>query len=116
MALGLAQQLPVDEMHNYPREYLLNNLVILFGWRVAEELVLGRIATGAGNGIEKATGLVRRMACEWRMSEKLGPMTFGKKKKRFSWEEILPRRQTIRRARPLRSTLRSGALSKRATI
>ena len=79
MALGLTQQLPVDEMHNYPREYLLNNLVILFGGRVAEELVLEHITTGAGNDIEKATDLVRRMVCEWGMSEKLGPMTFGKK-------------------------------------
>ena len=79
MALGLTQQLPVDEMHNYPREYLLNNLVILFGGRVAEELVLEQVTTGAGNDIEKATDLVRRMVCEWGMSEKLGPMTFGKK-------------------------------------
>jgi len=79
MALGLTQQLPVDEMHNYPREYLLNNLVILFGGRVAEELVLEHITTGAGNDIEKATDLVRRMVCEWGMSERLGPMTFGKK-------------------------------------
>jgi cell division protease FtsH len=79
MALGLTQQLPVDEMHNYPREYLLNNLVILFGGRVAEELVLEHMTTGAGNDIEKATDLAHRMVCEWGMSEKLGPMTFGKK-------------------------------------
>ena len=79
MALGLTQQLPVDEKHTYPREYLLNNLVILFGGRVAEELVLEHMTTGAGNDIEKATDLARRMVCEWGMSEKLGPMTFGKK-------------------------------------
>ncbi|MGH7873125.1 MAG: ATP-dependent zinc metalloprotease FtsH [Candidatus Binatia bacterium] len=79
MALGLTQQLPEEEKHNYPREYLLNNLVILFGGRVAEELVLDQVTTGAGNDIEKATDLVRRMVCEWGMSEKLGPMTFGKK-------------------------------------
>ena len=79
MALGLTQQLPVDEKHTYPREYLLNNLVILFGGRVAEELVLEHTTTGAGNDIEKATELARRMVCEWGMSEKLGPMTFGKK-------------------------------------
>ena len=79
MALGLTQQLPMDEKHTYAREYLLNNLVILFGGRVAEELVLKHITTGAGNDIEKATDLVRRMVCEWGMSEKLGPMTFGKK-------------------------------------
>jgi len=79
MALGLTQQLPMDEKHTYPRDYLLNNLVILFGGRVAEELVLEHMTTGAGNDIEKATDLARRMVCEWGMSEKLGPMTFGKK-------------------------------------
>jgi cell division protease FtsH len=79
MALGLTQQLPMDEKYTYPREYLRNNLVILFGGRVAEELVLEQITTGAGNDIEKATDLARRMVCEWGMSDKLGPMTFGKK-------------------------------------
>jgi cell division protease FtsH len=79
MALGLTQQLPIDEKHTYAKEYLLNNLVILFGGRVAEELVLNHMTTGAGNDIEKATDLARRMVCEWGMSEKLGPMTFGKK-------------------------------------
>jgi cell division protease FtsH len=79
MALGLTQQLPMDEKHTYQREYLLNNLVILFGGRVAEELVLEQITTGAGNDIEKATDLAHRMVCEWGMSDKLGPMTFGKK-------------------------------------
>jgi cell division protease FtsH len=79
MALGLTQQLPIDEKHTYNKDYLLNNLVILFGGRVAEELVLKHMTTGAGNDIEKATDLARRMVCEWGMSEKLGPMTFGKK-------------------------------------
>ncbi|MGH7854785.1 MAG: ATP-dependent zinc metalloprotease FtsH [Candidatus Binatia bacterium] len=79
MALGLTQQLPIDEKHTYNKEYLLSNLVILFGGRVAEELVLNHMTTGAGNDIEKATDLARRMVCEWGMSEKLGPMTFGKK-------------------------------------
>ncbi|HTF92934.1 MAG TPA: ATP-dependent zinc metalloprotease FtsH [Verrucomicrobiae bacterium] len=79
MALGLTQQLPIDEKHTYAKEYLLNNLVILFGGRVAEELVLNHMTTGAGNDIEKATDLARRMVCEWGMSEKLGPMTFSKK-------------------------------------
>ena len=79
MALGLTQQLPMDEKHTYPRDYLLTNLVILFGGRVAEELVLEHMTTGAENDIEKATDLARRMVCEWGMSEKLGPMTFGKK-------------------------------------
>jgi cell division protease FtsH len=79
MALGLTQQLPIDEKHTYNKEYLLNNLAILFGGRVAEEVVLNHMTTGAGNDIEKATELARRMVCEWGMSERLGPMTFGKK-------------------------------------
>ena len=83
MALGLTQQLPEDEKHTYPKEYLLNNLVILFGGRVAEELVLEQVTTGAGNDIEKATDLARRMVCEWGMSEQLGPMIFGKKEQQI---------------------------------
>jgi cell division protease FtsH len=83
MALGLTQQLPIDEKHTYPKEYLLNNLAILFGGRVAEELVLKHMTTGAGNDIERATELARRMVCEWGMSEKLGPMTFGKKEEQI---------------------------------
>jgi len=79
MALGLTQQLPIDEKHTYPRNYLMNNLAILFGGRVAEELVLGEMTTGAGNDIERATELARKMVCEWGMSEQMGPLTFGKK-------------------------------------
>ena len=99
MALGLTMQLPTDEKHTYPREYLLNNLVILFGGRVAEELVLEQITTGAGNDIEKATDLAHRMVCEWGMSEKLGPMTFGKKE-----EEIFLGRDFTQRTDYSKST------------
>lgn len=83
MALGLTQQLPIDEKHTYPKDYLLNNVAILFGGRVAEELVLEHMTTGAGNDIERATDIVHRMVCEWGMSEKLGPMTFGKKEEQI---------------------------------
>ncbi len=79
MALGLTQQLPLDERHTYSREYLVNNIAVLMGGRVAEELVLNHLTTGAGNDIEKATEIARKMVCEWGMSEKLGPLTFGKK-------------------------------------
>ncbi len=79
MALGLTQQLPLDERHTYSREYLKNNIAVLMGGRVAEELVLDQLTTGAGNDIEKATDLARKMVCEWGMSEKIGPLTFGKK-------------------------------------
>jgi cell division protease FtsH len=83
MALGLTQQLPIDEKHTYPKDYLLNNITILFGGRVAEELVLNRMTTGAGNDIERATEIAHQMVCEWGMSEKLGPMTFGKKEEQI---------------------------------
>jgi cell division protease FtsH len=79
MALGLTQQLPIDERHTYSRAYLTNNITILMGGRVAEELVENELTTGAGNDIERATALARKMVCEWGMSEKLGPMTFGQK-------------------------------------
>ena len=87
----------MDEKHTYPREYLLNNLVILFGGRVAEELVLNHMTTGAGNDIEKATDLARRMVCEWGMSEKLGPMTFGKKEEEiFLGQRLYPESGLLR--------------------
>ena len=68
-ALGLTQQLPVDEKHTYPREFLLNNIIILLGGRAAEELILKDFTTGAGNDIERATNLARKMVCEWGMSD-----------------------------------------------
>ena len=78
-ALGVTQQLPIDERHTYSREYLKSNIAILMGGRVAEELVRGELTTGAGNDIERATALARKMVCEWGMSDKLGPITFGQK-------------------------------------
>jgi cell division protease FtsH len=78
-ALGLTQQLPMDEKHTYPRRYLLDNLAVLMGGRVAEELVLGEMTSGAGNDIERATETARKMVCQWGMSEKLGPLAFGQK-------------------------------------
>jgi cell division protease FtsH len=77
-ALGLTQQLPTDDKYNYSREYLLNRITILLGGRAAEELVLGQQTTGAGDDLEKATEMARKMVCEWGMSDQLGPLTFGK--------------------------------------
>ncbi len=77
-ALGLTQQLPEDEKHTYPKDYLLNNIAILMGGRAAEEIVLNMQTTGAGNDIEKASDLARKMVCDYGMSEDLGPLTFGK--------------------------------------
>ena len=83
MALGLTQQLPIDEKHNYSREYLQDQIAILLGGRIAEEITLGSITTGAGNDLERATDLARRMVCEWGMSDALGPLTFGKKEEQI---------------------------------
>ena len=78
-ALGVTQQLPKDEQHTYPKNYLYNNLAIFMGGRLAEEICLGQMTTGAGNDIERATELARKMVCEWGMSEKMGPLTYGTK-------------------------------------
>jgi cell division protease FtsH len=83
MALGLTQQLPIDEKHNYSREYLEDQIAILLGGRIAEELTIGSITTGAGNDLERATDLARRMVCEWGMSSAMGPLTFGKKEEQI---------------------------------
>ena len=92
-ALGVTMQLPTDDRHNYSKEFLYNNLAILMGGRVAEELILKHITTGAGNDIERATDLARKMVCEWGMSEKLGPLTFGRKEE----EIFLGRELTTKR-------------------
>lgn len=78
-ALGVTLQLPTNDRHNYSKEFLYNTLAILLGGRVAEELVFNQVTTGAGNDLERATALARQMVCEWGMSEKLGPLTFGQK-------------------------------------
>jgi cell division protease FtsH len=83
MALGLTQQLPVDEKHTYPKKYLMNNIIILLGGRAAEELVLNEFTTGSGNDIERATNLARKMVCEWGMSEEMGPLSYGKKEEQI---------------------------------
>jgi cell division protease FtsH len=83
MALGVTQQVPIDDRHSYTRDYIRNSLTIRFGGRAAEELIVGHITTGAADDIEKATEWARKMVCEWGMSEKLGPMTFGKKEEQI---------------------------------
>src|SRR3989475_1223674 len=77
-ALGLTQQLPLDDKYNYSRDYLVNQITILLGGRSAEEIVFQQQTTGAGNDLEKATEVARKMVCEWGMSDKMGPLTFGK--------------------------------------
>ena len=83
MALGVTQQLPVDEKHTYPKQYLLNNITILLGGRAAEELILKDFTTGSGNDIERATNISRKMVCEWGMSDEMGPLSYGKKEEQI---------------------------------
>jgi cell division protease FtsH len=83
MALGLTQQLPADEKHNYSRDYLNDQIAILLGGRIAEEITMESLTTGAGNDLERATELARRMVCEWGMSDEMGPLTFGKKEEQI---------------------------------
>jgi cell division protease FtsH len=80
-ALGVTQQLPAEDKHNYSKEYLQNDIAILYGGRVAEEIVFGpqEVTTGAMNDLERATELARKMVCEWGMSERMGPLQFGKR-------------------------------------
>ena len=92
MSLGLTQYLPIDDRHSYYLDYLQARLAILMGGRVAEELFLNQVSTGAGNDIERATDMARKMVCEWGMSD-LGPMTFGKKEEQiFLGREIAQHR------------------------
>ena len=93
MALGLTMQLPMDDKHTYSRQFLEAQLTILMGGRVAEEMFLSQMTTGAGNDIEQATEMARRMVCEWGMSEEMGPLTFGKKEEQiFLGREIAQHR------------------------
>ncbi|HYN09329.1 MAG TPA: ATP-dependent zinc metalloprotease FtsH [Vicinamibacterales bacterium] len=83
MALGVTMQLPVDDKHTYSRDYLIDQIAILLGGRIAEEITNGKLTTGAGNDLERVTELSRRMVCEWGMSDELGPLTFGKREEQI---------------------------------
>jgi len=92
-ALGVTQQLPVDDRHTYSRKYLETTIAVLMGGRVAEELKLNHLTTGAGNDFERATEMARKMVCEWGMSDKMGPLTFGKQEEQiFLGREIAQHR------------------------
>ena len=92
MALGVTMQLPIDDKHTYSKDYLEAQLAILMGGRIAEEIFMHQMTTGAGNDIERATDMARKMVCEWGMSE-LGPLSFGKKEEQiFLGREIAQHR------------------------
>ncbi len=78
-ALGVTMQLPIEDKHSYSRESLLARITVLMGGRAAEDLIFNTFTTGAGNDIEQATELARKMVCDWGMSDKMGPLSFGKK-------------------------------------
>ncbi len=82
-ALGVTQQLPIDDRHNYSKEFLLSQIAVLMGGRAAEEIFLGQVTTGAGNDIQRATEISRKMVCEWGMSDVLGPLSFGQKEEQI---------------------------------
>jgi len=92
MALGVTMQLPTDDKHTYTRDFLESQIAIMMGGRLAEEIFLGHMTTGAGNDIEQATEMARRMVCDYGMSE-LGPLTFGKREEQiFLGREIAQHR------------------------
>ncbi len=78
-ALGVTMQLPIEDKHSYTKESLLDRIAVLMGGRAAEEIIFSTMTTGAGNDIERATEIARKMVCEWGMSDKMGPVSFGKK-------------------------------------
>ncbi|HEX5069629.1 MAG TPA: ATP-dependent zinc metalloprotease FtsH [Vicinamibacterales bacterium] len=83
MALGVTQQLPVDDRLNYSREYLEDQIAILLGGRIAEQITTGGLTTGAGNDLERISGLAHKMVCEWGMSDTMGPLTYGKREEQI---------------------------------
>jgi cell division protease FtsH len=88
MALGLTQQLPMDDKYNYSKEYLEAEIAVMLGGRTAEELLLDSVTTGAGNDFEKATEMARNMVVAWGMSEKMGPLSYRSESQPFAafWE------------------------------
>jgi cell division protease FtsH len=83
MALGITQQLPTEEKHNWTREQLEDRIAVCMGGRIAEDMTFGQISTGAANDIEQATEMARKMVCEWGMSDSMGPLTYGKKEEQI---------------------------------
>jgi cell division protease FtsH len=102
MALGLTQQLPTEEKHNYTKEQLQSRIAVCMGGRIAEDMVFSEISTGAQNDIEQATEMARKMVCEWGMSETLGPLTYGKKEEQIFLGKEFNRHQDYSEATALK--------------
>jgi len=102
MALGVTQQLPTEEFHNYTKEQLEARIAVCMGGRIAEDLTFRQISTGAQNDIEQATEMARKMVCEWGMSEALGPLTYGKKEEQIFLGKEFNRHQDYSEATALK--------------
>ncbi len=104
MALGLTQQLPLEDRYTYSRSYLEANLRVLMGGRLAEEIIFGsgHMTTGAGNDLERCTELARKMVCEWGMSAEMGPLTFGKREESIFLGKEFARHQDYSEATSVR--------------
>jgi cell division protease FtsH len=104
MALGLTQQLPLEDRYTYSLSYLEANLLVLMGGRLAEEIVFGaeHMTTGAGNDLERCTELARKMVCEWGMSREMGPLTFGKREESIFLGKEFARHQDYSEATAVR--------------
>jgi cell division protease FtsH len=102
MALGVTQQLPSEEKHNYTREQLESRIAVAMGGRIAEAMTFNQITTGAQNDIEVATEMARKMVCEWGMSDELGPLTYGKKEEQIFLGKEFNRHQDYSEATALR--------------
>lgn len=104
MALGLTQQLPLEDRYMYSRAYLVANLRVLMAGRLAEEITFGsdKMTTGAGNDLERATELARKMVCEWGMSTGMGPLTFGKRDENIFLGKEISRHQDFSEATAVR--------------
>ncbi|HEY7699634.1 MAG TPA: cell division protein FtsH, partial [Vicinamibacteria bacterium] len=92
-ALGVTMQLPQEDKYSHTKEYLQATVTVMMGGRIAEEKFLGHMTTGAGNDIERATDLARKMVCEWGMSEKMGPLTFGRREEQVFLGRDIARHQ-----------------------
>jgi cell division protease FtsH len=102
MALGVTQQLPSEEKHNYTKEQLESRIAVAMGGRIAEAMTFQQITTGAQNDIEQATEMARKMVCEWGMSDELGPLTYGKKEEQVFLGKEFNRHQDYSEATALK--------------
>jgi len=101
LALGVTQQIPIEDKYTLSKTYLNNSITVLLGGRAAEEIIFGDQTSGAGNDLERATEIARKMVCEWGMSDKVGPVTFGKREEQIFLGKDLARHKDYSEATAL---------------